>query len=311
MKTMKNLMGPKGMTYVVMAFFMFLASCSDNNKIDYSANDNANVQSEANSDAQTEDTDDMSALAVSADDGTLSGGRPDESFGTPRDISKDKLDDRFKCATVTLTFATDNNTTVVPNVIHGFITINFGTGCTGPGGHIRTGIIKIEFQGRRFLPGSKIITTFQNYTVDGIKLEGTRTLTNTSASETSAVSFSIVEDGMKVTWPDATFATRSSSRTRTWNRTANPTGDSWTVTGSATGTNRKGKEYSMTITKALVYKRACAISNKVFMAVEGTKELTTDNKKVTIDYGSGECDNKVTITINGKSKVVEATSDGN
>jgi len=302
---MKSSNGLRVMTALITALVMFLVCCNDN-KIDYSANDNANVQSEANADAQTEETDDMAAQVLSADNGTLSGSREDGSSSGGRIIPN--LGDRFQCATVTLTFAADNvpaSIGVLPNP-HGYITIDFGAGCTDPRGHVRKGIIKIEFKGRRFLPGSMVITTFENYYVDGIKIEGTRTLTNTSANETADVRFTITEDG-KVTWPDGTFATRVATRTRTWSRSAT-TGDSWIVTGSATGLNRRGREYTMTITKALVYKRECAITKKVFMAVEGTKELTCDGKKVTIDYGNGDCDNKVTITINGRSKEVEASA---
>ena len=63
-------------------------------------------------------------------------------------------DDRFKCATVTLVKAADNST-LLP---HGTITIDFGTGCLGPGGKNRVGKIVVEYKGRRFLPGSKIKT---------------------------------------------------------------------------------------------------------------------------------------------------------
>ncbi len=303
MKAMKNSFGRKTLSYGTVALFLFLASCSDTNKIDYTASDNANVQSEANSDSQTEETDDLSTVAVSSDATTLTGGREDQSGRFEITVS----DDRFKCATVTLVKGPNNSATSP----QGTITIDFGTGCTGPNGKIRKGKMIVEYKGRRFLPNSKITTTFSGYSVDGIAIEGTRTLTNTSASETAAVSFSIVEDGMKVTYPDGTFATRSANRVRTWNRTANPLEDSWTVSGTASGTNRKGKTYTMTITKDLLYKRSCAISNKVFIPVQGTKELTVDAKKVTIDYGTGTCDNIVTITINGKSKDVEPTADGN
>ncbi|HQQ98961.1 MAG TPA: hypothetical protein PLX35_16935 [Cyclobacteriaceae bacterium] len=302
MKTMKNMIGYRTLSAGVMSLFLLMAACSDTNKIDFTANDNANLQSEANADAQTEETDDMASVAVAADASTLTG-REDITGRTEITVS----DDRFKCATVTLVKAADNST-LVP---HGTITIDFGTGCLGPGGKNRVGKIVVEYKGRRFLPGSKIVTTFVGYSINGIALEGTRTLTNTSASETAPVSFTIAEDGMKLTYPDGTTVTRTATRTRTWNRTANPLEDSWTVTGSATGTNRKGKTYTMTITKDLVYKRSCAITNKVFIPVQGTKELVVDTKKVTIDYGSGACDNTVTITINGKSKDVEPTADGN
>ncbi len=307
MNAIKNLFGPKILAFISIVCFVLLLSCADNNTIDFSANDNANVQSEANSDSQTEETDDMAALAVSSDASTLSGR---EDLGGRTEITI--ADERFNCAVVTLEKATairpPANSAIIP---HGVITIDFGLACLGPGGKSRSGKIIIEYLGRRFMPGSKIITTFQNYSVNGIKLEGTRILTNTSANETAAVSFSIIEEGMKVTYPDGTFATRSSSRIRTWNRMLNPTGDTWTVTGSAIGSNRKGKEYIMTITKPLVYKRSCAIINKVFIPVEGTKELKTGGKSVTIDYGNGNCNNKVTITILGKSKEVELTADGN
>ena len=304
MNTIKKLLTPRILTMLITGCFAFLLSCNSNSTIDFSTNDNANVQSEANSDALTEETDDIAALAVSSDASTLSG--REEAGGIT--IS----DDRFNCATISLVKATANtppvNTLLIP---HGFITIDFGNACAGPGGRTRTGKIIFEYQGRRFLPGSKITTTFQNYTVNGIKLEGTRILTNTSANENAAVSYSIVEDGMKVTYPDGTFSTRSSSRIRTWNRTANPTGDTWTVTGSAVGVNRKGKEFVMMITKPLVYKRSCAVINKVFIPVEGTKDLKADGKSVTIDFGNGTCNNIVTITILGKSKEVELTADGN
>jgi len=84
----------------------------------------------------------------------------------------------------------------------------------------------------------------------------------------------------------------------------NPANDQWIVTGTAAGVNRNGRVYEMEITKPMVYKRECALSDRVFIAVEGTKELIVDGKKITIDYGSGACDRLVTITINGESKEV-------
>jgi len=302
MTTTKN--GPflRSLIYAGIGSLMFFSSCEE--KVDFTSSDTQNVENEASTDSYFEDTDDMAALVVAADNGTSTGSR--ESSG--REVSKDKLDGRFACNTtvVTLTFANDN-TIQTP---HGTITIDFGTtGCTDARGNVRKGKVIVEFKGRRFMPNSTITTTLQGYEVNGIKLEGTRTVTTVSTSTESAPAFRIVLTGGKATWPDGTSATREVDHTRTWQRATNPSNDSWTLSGTAHGTNRNGKLYELNITKALLYKRECALSSRIFMAVQGTKELTVDGKKITIDYGAGDCDRLVTITINGESREVEVKGD--
>jgi len=55
--------------------------------------------------------------------------------------------------------------------------------------------------------------------------------------------------------------------------------------------------YAIEITKTLVAKAGC------HHLIEGTLEITSDdvNKKITIDYGDGTCDDDATIAI-GKKK---------
>ena len=243
----------------------------------------------------------MATIAVAADGSTASGAR-ESSYG--RQGIK-PVDIRFSCATITFLFA-DNNSTTTP---HGFITIDFGDGCTDAKGNVRKGKIIVEFTGKRFLPDSRIITTFQDYFINGVKIEGVRTVTNVTGSVEENPKFLIKVDNGKATWEDGTFVTREVNRTREWIRANNPLEDKWIVEGTAAGTNRNGKTYQVEITKALVYKRECAISAKVFIAVEGTKVLSIDNKVITIDYGTGECDRVVTITINGQSKDVTVRGD--
>jgi hypothetical protein len=296
MKTMKNEL-LKGLAAVAFTL-VFLASCTEES-FDFNASDSQNVENEAASDSYFEDADDLSTLAVAADGSTASGARESASG---RGGVKPAGDHRFTCAAVTFEFASDNSQTTP----HGFITIDFGTGCTDLKGNVRKGVIKVEFIGKRFLPASKIITTFQGYSINEIKIEGTRTVTNITGSNEAAPKFSIVVAGGKATWPDNSFATREVNRTREWIRATNPLQDEWIVAGTAAGTNRNGKVYQMEITKPLVFKRECAINNKVFMPVAGTKILTVENGKViTIDYGSGECDKTVTVTIDGQSKTVD------
>ncbi|MEI9922067.1 MAG: hypothetical protein WDO14_25215 [Bacteroidota bacterium] len=293
---MKNMIAMKGSATVMLAGLLFLASCED--KVDFNSSDTESVQNEAAVDSYFEDTDDMALTAVSSDDGTLNGSRVDAG----RVIAVAKLDHRFKCATVTLDFAADN-TFQVP---HGTITVDFGTdGCTDDDGNVRKGKIIVQFLGRRFYPASTVTTTTDGYFINGVKLEGTRVVTNVSGSTEETPKFNVVLTDGKATWSDNSTATRNVNRVHEWIRAENPLSDQWSVTGTAMGTNRNGKEYEMDITSALVYKRQCAISAKVFMAVQGTKELTVNGRKITIDYGAGDCDRTVVITADGQSKSVD------
>lgn len=301
MKTTKHLF-LKGLSGLVMVALLFMASCNED--VDFSANDSQNVENEAATDGYFEDADDMATLAVSADGATLSGSR--ESTSGRAGVKPADL--RFsECVTVTLMLAEDNTTTTP----HGYITIDFGTGCEDARGNVRKGKIKIEFIGKRFFAGSKIITTFEEYFINGVEIEGTRTVTNITGSTEDNPKFSIVLENGKATWPDGTFATREVNRTREWIRGTNPMMDEWIVDGTASGTNRNGNVYQVEITTPLVYKRECAITNRVFMAVEGVKVLTVGTgRTITIDYGSGECDRIITVTIDGQSKTITVRGEG-
>jgi len=302
---MRNTFGLRGLTYIAMAFFMFLASCSDNNKINFTSSDAANVEGESTSDSFSSDATDVSTDAMAGISTTQLGGRegsePVTGFGD---------NDRLKCATVTITRTSTN-----PDVPSGVISIVYpadGT-CKDARGRVRKGTITITYTGKRFMVGSKIVTTFSDYSVAGVKIEGTHTLTNVTPAGTAAYPrFNVTIAGGKVTFLDGKIVTREQNFTREWQRATTPGQDKWVLLagGTASGTNRNGMAFTMEITQDLVYSRACQISNKVFIAVSGEKKFTSESKQVTINYGTGTCDNIVTITINGKSKDVEIKGDG-
>ncbi len=284
---------PNGPASILLAFLLWGGSCAPE-KIDLNSNDSANVENETTSDTHFADSEDLSAVTVSSDNAT-NGGRIAEGV---RVIIVN--DPRLVCATVTLVPA-GNSTVKFPR---GLLTIDFGTGCTDKHGNTRKGKILISYNGRRFLPGSSVVTTLDGYEINGIKIEGVRSVTNTSNSSQADPRFTATMTGGMITWPDGTTAQRDETITREWKLGVTSLENQWFVTGSATGKNRHDLEYNMTITNKLVYKKECA-ANKIYMPVQGTKELIVSNKKITIDYGNGTCDKLVTITIKGKSKVVE------
>ena len=287
--TKKNTLG------LILALFL-LFSCNDNGVLEITSTDEVSVENEAATASYFEDVDDLSMVAMASDEATVDGGK-----ATPGGRKIFIGDWRLECANVEIVLS-DDSQKAHPK---GVITIDFGDGCEDKKGNVRKGKIIITFDGRRFMPGSSYVTTFEDYSINDIKIEGVRTVTNVSGSLEEHPTFTIVVEGGKATWPDGTFATRESNKKREWIREANPLKDEWHVTGNAAGTNRRGVAYTMEITETLVYKRECAIGNRVFMPVAGIKVLTTENRQMTIDYGDGECDRKVTVTINGETREVE------
>jgi len=304
-KTMKKVCSFRTLSYLATAFIMFLASCSDNNKIDFTATDSSNVEGEGTSDSYASDALDVSTDVVAGISTTQLGGRenteePVQGFGD---------NDKLKCATITI------SRTGTKDKPSGVITISYPAdgSCKDSRGLARKGKIIIAYNGVRFVVGSTIVTTFSDFSIGGVKVEGKHTLTNVTPAKADFPRFNVLIAGGKITFLTGKTITREQNFTREWQRAANPLEDKWVLLkeGVASGTNRDGKEYLMTITKDLVYSRACQISNKVFIAVSGEKTFVADNKLLTINYGDGACDNKVTITINGKSTEVEIKGDGN
>lgn len=264
----------------------------------------ADIAEDAITDYYFEDADDMTGLALLADNAT-DGGRVADG---PRVITI--TDPRFNCTGVVITITMDAAST--PNVPKGVIVIDFGSGCTDVLGNLRKGKIIITFNGRRFLPGSTVTTTFDGYSVNDIALSGVRTLTNVTASNVEAPKFQVQLTDGRAVWPDGTEATREHCFVREWIRSANPLNDAMVVTQcgdaavAASGTNRRGRAYTMSITAQLVYKRGCPI------AVSGIKQFTdvATSKVITVDYGDGTCDRIITITVDGNTRNVNVSKRG-
>ena len=187
------------------------------------------------------------------------------------------------------------------------ITVDFGEGCEGTDGRVRKGKIVISYNEkvRLHVPGASRTTEFVDFFVDDVLVGGKRTLANLMDSPEDFIRFQNTLEGGKLTFPDGSSATRSYTRTRTWLRGNNPRQDEFEITGSASGTTREGNTYSMEITSPLIYKRNCR-SSRVFIAVEGSKTVERSEKEeVQIDYGSGDCDSIITLTVGDETREVD------
>jgi hypothetical protein len=152
--------------------------------------------------------------------------------------------------------------------------------------------------------------TFENYTVNGNLIEGTKTrvnsfvLDNGTGSGTSTTSVT----GGKITFSDGTIAIWTGDKQRmtsiafdTHNRPSS--GEITTAANTYVITSDGTVIYSHHISKTIVENMAC---HEHHGPVSGTVETVYRANSISIDFGDGTCANKtVTITINGVTTTKE------
>jgi len=183
------------------------------------------------------------------------------------------------------------------------VTIDWGsTNCTCGDGKTRRGKIVTTFTGKYRDVGTVITHTPIDYYVNDMKIEGTKTVTNMGNNSNGQPYFNITVNGT-VTMTDGDVFTYSSTRVRTWvagsTTLINWLDDEYDITGSAQASSTNGNGYTASIVTPLHIKVGCAY------ITSGTLEITPTNKPVrTINYGTGECDNTFTITVNGTTYTI-------
>jgi hypothetical protein len=184
------------------------------------------------------------------------------------------------------------------------LTITFDqNGCVGRDGRVRRGQIVAVFSGQHRQAGSSVTITLVGFSVNSNAHTGTRTITYTGNGV-----YTLDVQNASVTTAQGTAAWSSQ---RTYTQTAGQgtrsiLDDEYSVTGSVTGTNRRGVSYTATIQQPLkkVFQRGCA---RLFTA--GTVEINTSREKtLLLNYdptGTQACDNIVSITVNGRTRTLQ------
>ncbi len=189
------------------------------------------------------------------------------------------------------------------------VTVDFGTGCTGPDGRERSGVIKIAYIGRDRAPGSQMSISFVNYEVEGYQLGGALTVQTLARNSQGQLTFSYDISNGQLTYPDGTTVSYASVRTITWvagEGSGDPSDDVFHIEGNSTGTNKDGDSYSALITQPIEVKTAC-LSDGYILPASGMVTVSTTllPSAMTVDFGDGTCDSELTVTYRNKTKVIE------
>jgi hypothetical protein len=216
----------------------------------------------------------------------------DSNIGILKSASLESLSYLTDCPVVTV------NKTAVPQVM----TIDFGTSCTGKDGKKRSGKIIVTSTSFNTFPSVRD-KSFDNFFVDSKKVEGSVTKTISKDQENN-IRTAVILENITITFPDGEgTAKRVANLTRQYQRNilANKEDNQVVSWGTVDFTRISGVKVTKTITSgdALVFKLAC------HHMVSGTVTFTTSNdRKWSINYGNGDCDNKATLTSGDKTKEI-------
>jgi hypothetical protein len=150
--------------------------------------------------------------------------------------------------------------------------------------------------------GSTRTVSFDNYYFNGIKVEGTNVLTTMPLHNQNPV-FSVKLTGGKLTLPSGKTVEHAFDRQREWiagsGTPKNIWDDEYLITGTATGKGINGNAYTNTILTALHWTRACEF------LVSGSIQIERSGvEPIVLDYGTGACDAKATVSRGGQSKEI-------
>lgn len=184
------------------------------------------------------------------------------------------------------------------------IIIDFGEGCEDWRGNIKTGKIIIQISDDMINEGATRTVTYENYTMRGNEVSGSRTVVNKGKNEDgnwliesqSEMSINKVDEGVVIN--------RSSNATHEWLtgfETAEKTDDSFRITGTGTITQNGSVTFNREIIIPLLVDRSCRY------ILSGQVELTSEEGSVLIDFGDGTCDNTATVTKDGVTEELDLT----
>jgi hypothetical protein len=190
------------------------------------------------------------------------------------------------------------------------ITTDFGLACTGRDGRVRSGKIITTYSGRLTEPGSTASTTFDNYFVDSVKIEGTLNISNTSTPPAAGTlpvrQFTIDVVNGRRTKPNGFYAEWNGHRVITQVEgmltPILPLDDVFTITGGGHGTVHRGTfvaSWESNITTPLRKRFACHWISSGQVKVRRTNLATNSQWVAVLDYGNGTCDANATFTLNG------------
>ncbi|MCH4829239.1 MULTISPECIES: hypothetical protein [Flavobacterium] len=180
-------------------------------------------------------------------------------------------------------------------------TVDFGTvGCTMPNNNVLKGKIIIKFTYQPKSTSHTLTYSFENFYHNGIKVEGTRTITITRGTSTANPNEHLIfkiDLNLTVTLENGKTLKITGTKTREiieGQGTPELSDNVYQITGNWETVFPSGTVRIANITSPLIVKLNCQYIVKGIISYSKLDKIAA-----TLDFGNGECDNKASLTING------------
>jgi len=283
----------KKFTLIALSFGL-ITSCSEDGVSGFSENlSTTTVMETINSIAFEEDIDDLVSESMNLISSTTS--------ARSADTAADKGSKRFKgdkygdCATVVED--EENNTK----------TITFSEDCEGKRGQVRSGTMIVTYSETQGEAGSFRQVTYNDFYLNGVKIEGTRRTEIISIDESGSKTMRTTMSDGKMIYEDGTFETKNSEMTR-YTHVENSEKQYSSLTGSKSAVSTEGVNFSMEITTPIKFVYNCddlGFRKRGKIPVEGVKVSIDGDQTITTDFGDGTCDTLVEVTKDGEVETVD------
>ena len=190
------------------------------------------------------------------------------------------------------------------------VILDFGSGCVGRDGHSRRGKIVNVYTNRLTNPGASATTEFVDFYFDSIRVQGTHKISNVAEINALAKKWKVEVIGAKLTAPNGDFTEWNRTNLITQIENLSPTNVRdivMKIEGSGSGhTRRHGivVSWGAEIVEPLIKRFSCRWIVRGKIKIKRAN-LTADSRWIAVlDYGAGLCDNKATLTVDGRTKEI-------
>ncbi|MBT4825401.1 MAG: hypothetical protein L7U59_05940 [Flavobacteriaceae bacterium] len=283
----------KKFTLIALSFGL-ITSCSEDGVSGFSENlSTTTVMETINSIAFEEDIDELVSESMNLNSNASSARSADTTADKgPKKFMGDKYGD---CATVVED--EENNTK----------TITFSEDCEGKRGQTRSGTMIVTYSETQGEAGSFRQVTYDDFYLNGVKIEGTRRTEIISIDENGSKTMRTSMTDGKMIYEDGTFKTKNSEMTR-YTHVENDEKQYSSLTGSKSAVSTEGVSFSMQITTPIKFVYNCddlGFRKRGKIPVEGIKVSIDGDQTITTDFGDGTCDTLVEVTKDGEVETVD------